>query len=88
MKQIHVYNAPLVTDKFENKATGNEEVWLSLTSPLKHQLSIAAVKCIDNAMDIRSVNTLRWDGITWWAGSSDGRECVWWPKLLERISRT
>ena len=54
------------------KTLGDEEVWLSLTSPLKHQLSIAAVKCIDNAMDIRSVNTLRWDGITWWAGSSDG----------------
>lgn len=49
-----------------------EEVWISLTSPLKHQLSGAAVRCIDNAMEIRSVNTLRWDGISWWAGSSDG----------------
>ena len=23
-------------------------------------------------MEIRSVNTLRWDGLSWWAGSTDG----------------
>ena len=65
-------NAQLKTNNQVNQNLGDEEVWLSLTSPLKHQLSIAAVKCIDNAMDIRSVNTLRWDGVTWWAGSTDG----------------
>ena len=65
-------NAPLPkTDSTPNKFA-DDEVWLSLTAPLKHQLSAAAVKCIDNAMDIRSVNTLRWDGISWWAASSDG----------------
>ena len=64
--------APLLARKSKNQKTADEEVWISLTSPLKHQLSTAAVKCIDNSMDIRSVNTLRWDGITWWAGSSDG----------------
>lgn len=65
-------NAKLKTSTFEKRPLGDDEVWLSLTSPLKHQLSTAAVKCIDNAMDIRSVNTLRWDGVTWWAGSTDG----------------
>lgn len=51
----------------------DDEVWISLTSPLKHQLSAAAVKCVDNAMEIRSVNTLRWDGHSWWAASTDGQ---------------
>ena len=50
----------------------DDEVWISLTSPLKHQLSAAAVRCIDNAMEIRSVNSLRWDGRSWWAASTDG----------------
>lgn len=65
-------NADIPSLKSEKQPFQEEEVWLSLTSPLKHQLSAAAVKCIDNAMDIRSINTLKWDGITWWAGSSDG----------------
>ena len=65
-------NAPLPDLNFEDPPAGTEEVWLSLTSPLKHQLSAAAVRCIDNAMQIRSVNTLRWDGRSWWAASTDG----------------
>ena len=65
-------SAKLPDKKWEVYRFGQEEVWLSLTAPLKHQLSTAAVRCIDNAMEIRSINTLRWDGITWWAGSSDG----------------
>ena len=65
-------NAPLPDVNFNTHPFNEEEVWLSLTSPLKHQLSAAAVRCIDNAMDIRSVNTLRWDGESWWAASSDG----------------
>ncbi|MBG45933.1 MAG: hypothetical protein CMB76_05380 [Euryarchaeota archaeon] len=65
-------NAPLPKTDSTPHRFADDEVWLSLTAPLKHQLSAAAVKCIDNAMDIRSVNTLRWDGISWWAASSDG----------------
>ena len=65
-------NAPLPKTDSSSHSFADDEVWLSLTAPLKHQLSAAAVKCIDNAMDIRSVNTLRWDGISWWAASSDG----------------
>ncbi|MDC0557206.1 hypothetical protein OAO34_05415 [Candidatus Poseidoniaceae archaeon] len=65
-------NAPLPVVNFESVSVYDDEVWLSLTSPLKHQLSAAAVKCIDNAMEIRSVNTLRWDGQSWWAASTDG----------------
>ncbi|MDP6870358.1 MAG: hypothetical protein QGI21_06275 [Candidatus Poseidoniaceae archaeon] len=51
---------------------GHEEVWMSLTSPLKHQLSMAAVKYMGNSMESSSVNTLRWDGRTWWAATTDG----------------
>lgn len=51
---------------------GTEDVWLSLTTPLKHQLSNAAVKSYDNSMAISSVNSLRWDGLNWWAASTDG----------------
>lgn len=69
---VSLPNADIPTKLPSEHFFHDEEVWLSLTSPLKHQLSSAAVKCIDNAMEIRSVNTLRWDGITWWAGSSDG----------------
>ena len=58
--------------EFQKPPKGDEEVWMSLTSPLKHQLSAAAVKCVDNAMQTRSVNTLRWDGRVWWAASTDG----------------
>jgi hypothetical protein len=65
-------NAPLGVVTSESKFIHDDEVWLSLTSPLKHQLSAAAVKCIDNSMEIRSVNTLRWDGRSWWAASTDG----------------
>ena len=74
----HIEADPRLPDAILNannsnvQAMGEDEVWLSLTSPLKHQLSAAAVKCVDNAMDIRSINTLKWDGISWWAGSSDG----------------
>ena len=69
---LRLPNAPLPELDFEKPLRGTEEVWLSLTAPLKHQLSAAAVRCIDNAMEIRSVNTLRWDGRSWWAASTDG----------------
>lgn len=50
----------------------NEEIWLNLTSPLKHQLHSNAVKALDNAMDTMSVNALRWDGKGWWSAGLDG----------------
>ena len=65
-------NADLPVVEIDAPATGNEEVWISITSPLKHQLSAAAVRCVDNAMSTRSVNSLRWDGHSWWAASTDG----------------
>ncbi len=65
-------NAALPEQGFTSLPPGSQEVWLSLTTPLKHQLSAAAVKCIDNSMQIRSVNALRWDGHTWSAASTDG----------------
>tara|TARA_B110000444_G_scaffold261492_1_gene314148 strand:- start:8669 stop:9709 length:1041 start_codon:yes stop_codon:yes gene_type:complete len=49
-----------------------QEVWLSLTSPLKHQLSSEAVSSIDDSMDIQAVNALRWDGQGWWCAGVDG----------------
>ena len=48
-------NADLPLIEVGSHRFGDEEVWLSLASPLKHQLSAAAVKCVDNAMEIRSV---------------------------------
>jgi len=65
-------NAQLPESNYETFPLGFEEVWLSLTTPLKHQLSAAAVKYIDNAMEIRSVNSMRWDGRSWSAASTDG----------------
>ncbi len=49
-----------------------EERWLSLTSPLKHQLSSAAMKFVDAGKEIDSVNALRWNTREWWVASTDG----------------
>tara|TARA_B100000003_G_scaffold137448_1_gene123305 strand:+ start:2456 stop:3388 length:933 start_codon:yes stop_codon:yes gene_type:complete len=65
-------NASLKVAVTEKNHAYDDEVWLSLTSPLKHQLSAAAVRSQDNCMEIRSVNTMRWDGISWSAASTDG----------------
>jgi len=54
------------------KSALREEVWINLTSPLKHTLVSNAVNSIDNSMDIQSVNCLRWDGQGWFCGSFDG----------------
>jgi len=51
---------------------GSEEVWMSLTTPLKHQLNSAVMRSIDASMAITSVNTLCWDGDAWWCASTDG----------------
>ncbi len=50
----------------------DKEVWLNLTSPLKHQLSSEAVSTIDESMKLQSVNALRWDGQGWWCAGVDG----------------
>ena len=65
-------NANLEMSEVEKNHAYDDEVWLSLTSPLKHQLSAAAVRPVDDCMEIRSVNTLRWDGVSWSAASTDG----------------
>lgn len=54
----------------------NEEIWLNLTSPLKHQLQSDAVNAVDNAMETMSVNALRWDGKGWWCAGLDGEGLV------------
>jgi len=51
----------------------NEEVWLNLTAPLKHQLRSTAVTSMDGSEAISSVNALRWDGKGWWSAGLDGR---------------
>ena len=49
-----------------------EEVWLNLTSPLKHQLKSQAVVDFNDSSLIESVNALRWDGFGWWSSNVDG----------------
>ena len=53
-----------------------EEVWLNLTSPLKHQLQSMAFTPVDKGMEILSVNTLRWTGHGWYCASTDGAGVV------------
>ena len=76
-------NADLELGEFEKNHAYDDEVWLSLTSPLKHQLSAAAVRSVDNCMEIRSVNTLRWDGVSWSAASTDGLGLVLVAKAFD-----
>ena len=54
----------------------NNEIWVNLTSPLKHQLSSTAVSAIDDSMNYQSVNALRWDGQGWWCAGLDGAGVV------------
>ena len=48
------------------------EVWLNLTSPLKHQLQSMVFSPVDDAFDIISVNSLRYTGQGWYCASTDG----------------
>ena len=48
------------------------ENWLSITSPLKHQLSSGAVHFADDSKMIDSVNALLWNKREWWVASTDG----------------
>ncbi len=50
----------------------DEEIWMNLTTPLKHQLQTMAVTNLDDSESFQSVNTLRWDGQGWWCMSTDG----------------
>ena len=52
------------------------EIWVNLTSPLKHQLSSDAVSAIDASMENQCVNALRWDGQGWWCAGLDGAGAV------------
>jgi shikimate 5-dehydrogenase len=53
-----------------------KEVWMNLTSPLKHQLQSMAFTAVDKGMDILSVNTLRWTGHGWYCATTDGAGVV------------
>ena len=52
--------------------TSNNEVWLNLTAPLKHQLQSMAFTQIDESLDILSVNTLRYADHGWYCATTDG----------------
>jgi len=50
----------------------DDEIWMNLTTPLKHQLQTMAVTNLDGSASFQSVNSLRWDGQGWWCMSTDG----------------
>ena len=54
------------------KKSSVNEVWLSLTAPLKHQIQSMVFSPIDEAIDIISVNTLRYTGQGWYCSTTDG----------------
>lgn len=53
------------------------EVWINLTSPLKHQIQSMVFTPIDEALDIISVNALRYDGQGWYCATTDGEGVVY-----------
>ncbi|MGB1354444.1 MAG: hypothetical protein ACPG79_01480 [Poseidonia sp.] len=71
-------DSPLLTEHSPLPLNGlptrmfNEEIWVNLTAPLKHQLDSSAVMCLDDSMATKSVNALRWDGKGWWCCGVDG----------------
>ena len=50
----------------------DQEVWLNLTTPLKHQLQSMVFTQIDESLDILSVNTLRYSDQGWYCATTDG----------------
>ncbi len=54
------------------KKSFSEEIWINLTTPLKHQLTSQAVMDFNESSKIESVNVLRWDGHGWWSSNVDG----------------
>lgn len=68
---------PRAIDKahFPERSSSNE-VWINLTSPLKHQIQSMVFTSIDEALDIISVNALRYDGHGWYCATTDGEGAV------------
>ena len=56
--------------------SSSNEVWINLTSPLKHQIQSMVFTPIDEALDILSVNALRYDGQGWYCSTTDGEGVV------------
>ena len=56
--------------------SSSSEVWLNLTAPLKHQIQSMVFSPIDEAIDIVSVNTLRYTGQGWYCATTDGHAIV------------
>ena len=56
--------------------SSSNEVWLNLTSPLKHQIQSMVFTPIDEALEILSVNSLRYDGQGWYCATTDGQGVV------------
>ena len=54
----------------------SSEVWLNLTAPLKHQIQSMVFSPIDEAINILSVNTLRYTGQGWYCATTDGHATV------------
>jgi shikimate 5-dehydrogenase len=52
--------------------SSSNEVWLNLTSPLKHQIQSMVFTPIDESLEILSVNALRYDGQGWYCATTDG----------------
>ena len=56
---------------------GEDEVWMSLTSPLKFQLGHrASATPVDISLELGAVNQARWDGRRWWLAGTDGEGVV------------
>lgn len=72
MGQSHALKRAL-SKEGEGMAVGIREIWLSLTTPLKHQLPFdsGAIWTIGDPM-LASVNQLRHDGHVWRAANTDG----------------
>ena len=56
--------------------SSSNEVWINLTSPLKHQIQSMVFTPIDESLDILSVNALRYDGQGWYCATTDGEGVV------------
>jgi shikimate 5-dehydrogenase len=56
---------------------GENESWISLTSPLKHLLtSRSGIYPLDDSIENGAVNQLRWDGNNWFCAGTDGHGLV------------
>jgi hypothetical protein len=69
----------LFYDSMEHTKTrrGENESWISLTSPLKHLLSTrSGVHALDSSLENGAVNQLRWDGKSWYCAGTDGHGLV------------